>query len=228
MIPVALEKLLGDPILVQHFSKSFSTAILPSLEASLTQVLKTRLLPNLEKAMAGMVISTAATLEKERVKDRQEREEGRAEVRELKAQMGVMTDSLLRLERLLMTPPSAATPVATTYATSPLESSKSSEPDLESLFTAALQPNAPPKLLINLIADFSPATVFPGEGAPKISYPVILSLAYRMAILTGETETKSDDSERVILSWIRRSLAALDGKVRPLPSPASPFPTNMR
>ena len=136
----------------------------------------------------------------------------RQEVIELKAGMGRMELLLSGMAIQRATPQLAvSTPIR---PTTPIER-------YEELFTNALQPLHEPHFisLIDLIRG-SPSTrldaVFPSDPVmkPRISYPVILSLAFRLSQMVARGVGNVDDTARVMLTWIRKSLTALDGKVR--------------
>ncbi|SCZ96112.1 BZ3500_MvSof-1268-A1-R1_Chr8-1g10013 [Microbotryum saponariae] len=92
--------------------------------------------------------------------------------------------------------------------------------DYEEMFTDALQPQHAPEFaeLLSIIGSSSPATadrVFPPTSLPpRISPPVILSLAYQLAgRLSGQPGPFNAEARQYLL-WVQKCLSAMDRKVR--------------
>ncbi|BGP44190.1 hypothetical protein JCM10449v2_008254 [Rhodotorula kratochvilovae] len=107
------------------------------------------------------------------------------------------------------------------YALPPIPRAPTPPERYEELFTEAMQPQHEPAFtaLVHLIAS-SPLSrldaVFPPPpGTPKITMAVVLSLAYRLAQLVAEREGPLDDEGRKQLLWLRKAIAACDGKQPP-------------
>jgi hypothetical protein len=146
----------------------------------------------------------------------------RSDVLEVKAM-------LLRMESLLLSTP---TPVAQVEIIRPLTPVES----YEEILTNALQPSNEPSFssLLSFISSSPPTrleSLFPlptsSSPSPKITNPVVLSLAYRLSQVISITPGNLDEEGRSILRWIRKCITAMDGKVRlptlSLPSPLSPL-----
>lgn len=91
----------------------------------------------------------------------------------------------------------------------------------EELFTEAMQPQHEPEFaaLQHLISS-APVSridaVFPPPpAAPKITMAVVLSLAYRLSQVLASKDGPLDDEAKKQLLWLRKAIAACDGKVGP-------------
>ncbi|GAA6057937.1 hypothetical protein JCM3770_004443 [Rhodotorula araucariae] len=109
------------------------------------------------------------------------------------------------------------------YALPPIPRAPTPPERYEELFTEAMQPQHAPGFtaLTHLIAS-APLSrldaVFPGApsaAVPKISMAVVLSLAYRLAQLVADKEGPLDVEGRKQLLWLRKAIAACDGKQPP-------------
>lgn len=116
--------------------------------------------------------------------------------------------------------PSPALPVAM-HALPPIPRVATPPERYEELFTEAMQPQHEPSFvsLQHLVAS-SPLSridaVFPPPPAlPKISMAVVLSLAYRLSQVVADRQGPLDDEGKKVLLWLRKAIAACDGKVRP-------------
>lgn len=116
------------------------------------------------------------------------------------------------------TPPTV--PVAM-HALPPIPRAATPPERYEELFTEAMQPQHEPSFvsLQHLVAS-SPLSrldaVFPPPPAlPKITMAVVLSLAYRLSQVVAERQGPLDDEGKKQLLWLRKAIAACDGKVRP-------------
>ena len=112
---------------------------------------------------------------------------------------------------------------ASQYALPPIPRTETPPARYEELFTNALQPDNEPEFtsLLYFIKSSPPSrpeAVFPPPpGRPRISSPVILSLAYRLAQVLSTREGPLDDEGRKQLHWVRKCLTSMDGKVRYFP-----------
>lgn len=224
-LPPQLEKLLKRPEISTHLTKAFTTAIAPSLEKSLTKVVTTTLVPNFANTLKAASDAAMQSVRQEMVEVRKEivREQSgslafteaemvklRQEVLELKAGMGRMELLLSGLATQRATPQLAVPPPV--RPSTPIER-------YEELFTNALQPANEPHFmsLVDLIRGSSTRldAVFPNDPItkPRISYPVILSLAFRLSQMVARGVGNVDETAKSMLTWIRKSLTALDGKV---------------
>ncbi|GAA5939557.1 hypothetical protein JCM3775_004860 [Rhodotorula graminis] len=116
--------------------------------------------------------------------------------------------------------PSSALPVAI-HALPPIPRVATPPERYEELFTEAMQPQHEPSFvsLQHLVAS-SPLSridaVFPPPPAlPKISMAVVLSLAYRLSQVVADRRGPLDDESKKLLLWLRRAIAACDGKQPP-------------
>ncbi|TNY22338.1 Proteophosphoglycan ppg4 [Rhodotorula diobovata] len=116
------------------------------------------------------------------------------------------------------TPPTV--PVAM-HALPPIPRAATPPERYEELFTEAMQPQHEPSFvsLQHLVAS-SPLSrldaVFPPPPAlPKITMAVVLSLAYRLSQVVAERQGPLDDEGKKQLLWLRKAIAACDGKQPP-------------
>ncbi|GAA5849328.1 hypothetical protein JCM9279_006451 [Rhodotorula babjevae] len=116
--------------------------------------------------------------------------------------------------------PSSAMPVAM-HALPPIPRVATPHERYEELFTEAMQPQHEPSFvsLQHLVAS-SPLSrieaVFPPPPAlPKISMAVVLSLAYRLSQVVADRQGPLDDEGKKLLLWLRKAIAACDGKQPP-------------
>lgn len=112
-------------------------------------------------------------------------------------------------------PPSASFPLP------PIPRAQTPPERYEELFTEAMQPQHEPEFaaLQHLISS-APVSridaVFPPPpAAPKITMAVVLSLAYRLSQVLANKDVPLDDEGKKQLLWLRKAIAACDGKVRP-------------
>lgn len=166
------------------------------------------------------------------------------EVLALKAEMKNMKSSLSRMENLIINLSASTNPTTTSIPATkripsisqqsyhPPSSSSTADYSLptiprtvtpvekyEELFTNALQPdNAPEFVSLLYLINSSPTTrldsVFPTQLKPRISPPVVLSLAYRLGSVIQSKQGSFDDEARKQLQYIRKCITAMDGKVR--------------
>ncbi|GAA5913887.1 hypothetical protein JCM8208_004989 [Rhodotorula glutinis] len=116
--------------------------------------------------------------------------------------------------------PSSTLPVAL-HALPPIPRVATPPERYEELFTEAMQPQHEPSFvsLQHLVAS-SPLSridaVFPPPPAlPKISMAVVLSLAYRLSQVVADRQGPLDDEGKKLLLWLRKAIAACDGKQPP-------------
>ena len=204
----------------------------------MTKVVTTTLVPNFANTLKIASDAAMQSVRQEMVEVRKEivREQSgalafteaevvklRQEVLELKAGMNRM-ELLLSGLAIQRATPQLAIPTPVVRPITPIER-------YEELFTNALQPIHEPHFisLIDLIRGSASTrldNVFPSDPVmkPRISYPVILSLAFRLSQMVARGVGNVDDTARVMLTWIRKSLTALDGKVSPRPPLFLPLP----
>lgn len=102
------------------------------------------------------------------------------------------------------------------YSLPPIPRAQTPPEAYEETFTNVLQPQHEPAFssLVHLI-NSSPASrqdvVFPpAPRPPKLSPPVILSLAYRLAQVIASDDSPLNDDGRKQLGWLRRSVTSMD------------------
>ncbi|BGP11945.1 hypothetical protein JCM10049v2_007865 [Rhodotorula toruloides] len=112
-------------------------------------------------------------------------------------------------------PPSASFPLP------PIPRAQTPPERYEELFTEAMQPQHEPEFaaLQHLISS-APVSridaVFPPPpAAPKITMAVVLSLAYRLSQVLANKDVPLDDEGKKQLLWLRKAIAACDGKQPP-------------
>ncbi|GJN94631.1 hypothetical protein Rhopal_007714-T1 [Rhodotorula paludigena] len=112
-------------------------------------------------------------------------------------------------------------PTPSSYALPPIPRAPTPPERYEELFTEAMQPRHEPEFtaLVHLIHS-SPLSrldaVFPAPPAPpKITMAVVLSLAFRLSQVIAGKETPLDDEGKKQLLWLRKAIAACDGKQPP-------------
>lgn len=220
-----------------HLARNFSTAIGPSLENNITKVVVSTVIPLVTKSIQSAFESLNQTIRFEMVEVRKSivKEQGGAlesterEVLFLKEEMKNMKVTLARMESLISSTSSSSSRRAASssqsqhvpenYVLPVIPRAESPPESYEITFTNALQPSNEPEFvsLLHLI-NSSPATrmdaVFPAQPAkPRISPPVILSLAYRLGTVIQNKVGKLDDEGKKQLQYLRKCINALDGMV---------------
>lgn len=233
-LPNELERLLYRPDLTAHLARNFSSAVGPALERNLHAVVSA----SVESVMKG-VRQEMVAVRKEIVREQsdalefteQEVHALRNDVVELRAALERMESIVLSLKTPAPTPAlpnpphqqqrQSSQPIpASQYALPPIPRTETPPARYEELFTNALQPDNEPEFtsLLYLIKSSPPSrleAVFPPPpGRPRISSPVILSLAYRLAQVLSTKEGPLDEEGRKQLHWVRKCLTSMDGKVR--------------
>lgn len=220
-----------------HLARNFSTAIGPSLENNITKVVVSTVIPLVTKSIQSAFESLNQTIRFEMVEVRKSivKEQSGAlesterEVLFLKEEMKNMKVTLARMESLISSTSSSSSRRAASssqsqnvpenYVLPVIPRAESPPESYEITFTNALQPSNEPEFvsLLHLI-NSSPATrmdaVFPAQPAkPRISPPVILSLAYRLGTVIQNKAGKLDDEGKKQLQYLRKCINALDGMV---------------
>lgn len=232
--------MLYRPELTTHLARNFSTAIGPSLENNITKVVVSTVIPLVTKSIQSAFESLNQTIRSEMVEARKliVKEQSGAlasterEVLNLKEEMQNMKATLARMENLISSTSNSSSrrtvsssqsqqqqQVPENYVLPVIPRSESPPESYEITFTNALQPSNEPEFvsLLHLI-NSSPATrmdaVFPAQPArPRISPPVILSLAYRLGTVIQNKVGKLDDEGKKQLQYLRKCVNALDGMV---------------
>ncbi|BGP28143.1 proteophosphoglycan ppg4 [Rhodotorula toruloides] len=112
-------------------------------------------------------------------------------------------------------------PTSASFPLPPIPRAQTPPERYEELFTETMQPQLEPEFaaLQHLISS-APVTridaVFPPPpAAPKITMAVVLSLAYRLSQVLANKDVPLDEEGRKQLLWLRKAIAACDGKQPP-------------